>query len=204
MSIICLLKHELFTEQVNKVALSANDDKRIIQPDKINTLAHGYRTGWHGKPTREQTGETWQSDRGGDRVRKVGLRQRQGKLERPHKTRDLEKQRSNTEKYTTLFWISSSSCSEAFGNTPRYLTWSKNCTHTPLRKTFDGEGCLYFWGQKQHQLFCYNWRRFPVQQHRDHKHIRKKLESTNTWTHIYYQEILDDSQPYFPRCIPNV
>jgi len=44
MNIIRSQKHELFTEQVNKVALSANDDKRIIQPDKINTLAHGYRT----------------------------------------------------------------------------------------------------------------------------------------------------------------
>ena len=45
MNIIRSLKHELFTEQVNKVALTANDDKRIIQPDKINTLAYGYRTG---------------------------------------------------------------------------------------------------------------------------------------------------------------
>ena len=61
-----------------EIALSANDDKRIIQPDKINTLAHWYRTGWHGKPTREPTRETWQSDRGGDRVRTEELRQRQG------------------------------------------------------------------------------------------------------------------------------
>jgi len=45
MNIIRTRKHELFTEQVNKVPLSANDDKRIIQPDKINTLASGYRTG---------------------------------------------------------------------------------------------------------------------------------------------------------------
>jgi len=45
MNIIRSRKHELFTEQENKVALSANDDKRIIQPDKINTLAYGYRTG---------------------------------------------------------------------------------------------------------------------------------------------------------------
>jgi len=44
MNIIRSQKHELFTEQVNKVALSANDDKRIIQPDKINAIAHGYRT----------------------------------------------------------------------------------------------------------------------------------------------------------------
>jgi len=38
-------KHELFTEQVNKVALSSSDDKRIIRPDKINTFAHRHRTG---------------------------------------------------------------------------------------------------------------------------------------------------------------
>jgi len=56
MNIIRSWKHELFTEQVNKLAVSANDDKRIIQPDKISTLAYGYRTGWHEKPTREPTG----------------------------------------------------------------------------------------------------------------------------------------------------
>jgi len=33
-------QHEIFTETVNKVALSSNDDKRIILPDRINTLAH--------------------------------------------------------------------------------------------------------------------------------------------------------------------
>jgi len=32
--------HEIFTETVNKVALSANDDERIILPDRINTLPH--------------------------------------------------------------------------------------------------------------------------------------------------------------------
>ena len=36
-------RHELFTEQVNKVALSSSDDTRIIRPDKIKTLAHGFR-----------------------------------------------------------------------------------------------------------------------------------------------------------------
>jgi len=43
MNIIRSRKHELFTEQVNKVALSSSDDKRIIRPNKINTLAHGFR-----------------------------------------------------------------------------------------------------------------------------------------------------------------
>ena len=40
--------HELFTESVSMIALSADDDKRIIQPDKIQTLAHGnFRTQGH-------------------------------------------------------------------------------------------------------------------------------------------------------------
>jgi len=34
--------HELFTESVKKIALSAHDDKRIMQTDKIHTLAHGH------------------------------------------------------------------------------------------------------------------------------------------------------------------
>ena len=37
-------KHEVFTEELNKIALSANDDKRIIQSDKIHTLAYGHYT----------------------------------------------------------------------------------------------------------------------------------------------------------------
>jgi len=35
-------QHEIFTETVNKVALSSSDDKRIILPDKIDTHAHGH------------------------------------------------------------------------------------------------------------------------------------------------------------------
>ena len=35
--------HKVFPEQVNKTALSPDDDKRIILPDRINTLAHGFR-----------------------------------------------------------------------------------------------------------------------------------------------------------------
>ena len=35
-------KHEIFTEEVNKIALSRDDDKRTILPDKIHTLAHGH------------------------------------------------------------------------------------------------------------------------------------------------------------------
>jgi len=33
--------HEVFTESVNKIVLSADDDKQIILPDGVNTLAHG-------------------------------------------------------------------------------------------------------------------------------------------------------------------
>ena len=34
--------HEIFSETLNKIALSANDDKRIILEDKISTLAYGH------------------------------------------------------------------------------------------------------------------------------------------------------------------
>ena len=37
-------KNEFFSETVNKIALSANDDKRIILDNKISTLAFGHKT----------------------------------------------------------------------------------------------------------------------------------------------------------------
>jgi len=43
MNVIRSHRHEIFTETVNKVALSANDDKRVIMADGIHTLAHGHR-----------------------------------------------------------------------------------------------------------------------------------------------------------------
>jgi len=45
MNVIRSHHHEVFTEQVNKIALSADDDKRIILPDRIHTLAPGFQ-GW--------------------------------------------------------------------------------------------------------------------------------------------------------------
>lgn len=36
------LKHKLFTREVNKIALSCNDDKRKIAENKIVTLAWGH------------------------------------------------------------------------------------------------------------------------------------------------------------------
>ena len=42
MNVIRSHRHELFTEEINKIALSANDDKRVILEDGIHTLAHGH------------------------------------------------------------------------------------------------------------------------------------------------------------------
>ena len=42
MNVIRSYNHELFSGEVNKFALSATDDKRIILPDGIHTLALGH------------------------------------------------------------------------------------------------------------------------------------------------------------------
>ena len=42
MNVIKSHKHNVFTEEVNKVALSADDDKRHILEDGIHTLALGH------------------------------------------------------------------------------------------------------------------------------------------------------------------
>ena len=39
MNIIRSQNHDIYSMTVNKVALSANDDKRLISSNKINTLA---------------------------------------------------------------------------------------------------------------------------------------------------------------------
>ena len=36
-------KHDVYTENINKVALSNNDDKRIVSSDKITSYPYGYR-----------------------------------------------------------------------------------------------------------------------------------------------------------------
>ena len=42
MNVIRSHRHEVYTEQVNKIALSAEDDKRVILEDHVHTLAHGH------------------------------------------------------------------------------------------------------------------------------------------------------------------
>ena len=34
--------HGIYTEEINKIALSSDDDKRVIMTDGIHTLAHGH------------------------------------------------------------------------------------------------------------------------------------------------------------------
>ena len=36
-------KHNVYTENVNKIALSSNDDKRIVSSDKISSYPYGYK-----------------------------------------------------------------------------------------------------------------------------------------------------------------
>ena len=35
-------KHDVYTENVNKIALSYDDDKRIVSSDKITSYPYGY------------------------------------------------------------------------------------------------------------------------------------------------------------------
>ena len=44
MNVIRSHRHEVYTEQVNKIALSAEDDKRVVLENKINTLARGHNS----------------------------------------------------------------------------------------------------------------------------------------------------------------
>ena len=35
--------HDVCTENINKIALSSNDDKRIVSSDKITSYPYGYK-----------------------------------------------------------------------------------------------------------------------------------------------------------------
>ena len=36
-------KHDVYTENVNKIALINNDDKRIVSSDKVKSYPYGYK-----------------------------------------------------------------------------------------------------------------------------------------------------------------
>ena len=42
MNVIRSYCHEIYTEEINKIALSSDDDKRVIMVDGIHTLAYGH------------------------------------------------------------------------------------------------------------------------------------------------------------------
>ena len=42
MNIIKSKEHDIYSIQINKIALSSQDDKRVIQENKINTYAINY------------------------------------------------------------------------------------------------------------------------------------------------------------------
>ena len=42
MNVIRSHYHEIYTEEINKISLSSDDDKRVIMADGIHTLAYGH------------------------------------------------------------------------------------------------------------------------------------------------------------------
>ena len=42
MNVIRSHLHDIYTEEINKIALSADDDKRLIQHDGVHTLSYGH------------------------------------------------------------------------------------------------------------------------------------------------------------------
>ena len=42
MQIIVSTSHEVYTAEINKTALSGDDDKRVVQDDRVHTLAYGH------------------------------------------------------------------------------------------------------------------------------------------------------------------
>ena len=43
MNVIRSRCHEIYTEEINKIALSSDDDNRVIMTDGIHTLAYGHQ-----------------------------------------------------------------------------------------------------------------------------------------------------------------
>ena len=43
MNVIRCHCHGIYTEEINKIALSSDDDKRVIMTDEIHTLAYGHK-----------------------------------------------------------------------------------------------------------------------------------------------------------------
>ena len=52
MNVIRSYNHEVYREEVNKVALCSDDDKRYILENRVNTLAWGH----HKKPQDDHIG----------------------------------------------------------------------------------------------------------------------------------------------------
>ena len=43
MNVIRIHYHEIYTEEINKIALSSDDDKRVIMADGIHTIAYKHK-----------------------------------------------------------------------------------------------------------------------------------------------------------------
>ena len=43
MKIIRSENHDIYSKEVNKIALSSDDDKRVVLEDRVNTLAYRYK-----------------------------------------------------------------------------------------------------------------------------------------------------------------
>jgi len=107
MNVIRSRQHNVSTEQVNKIAFSVNDDKRIIQPNTIQTLAHGFR-GWGQKerhkgkqkgPGKDKGGLMSSGGLAGGQGASTETGEHRGSKQRPHKTRDFEKCKSMPKTY---------------------------------------------------------------------------------------------------------
>ena len=53
MNVIRSYKHDIYTETVNKTALSGDGDKRIVMKDRIRTMAYGHYQAEPERPERK-------------------------------------------------------------------------------------------------------------------------------------------------------